>query len=58
VLTKIITAHDWLPCKCIPTNLRAARRAPTLGKTVLVRADAVPNAEIVCGWTRNTSRAE
>lgn len=60
VLTKIITAHDWLSVQVHPDDAYAQRveRQP-FGKTecwyVLA---AQPNSEIVYGWTRDTSRAE
>jgi mannose-6-phosphate isomerase len=60
VLTKIITAHDWLSVQVHPDDAYAQRvEHQPFGKTecwyVLA---AQPNAEIVYGWTRDTSRAE
>lgn len=60
VLTKIITAHDWLSVQVHPDDAYAQRveRQP-FGKTECWYVlDAQPNAQIVYGWNRNTSRAE
>jgi mannose-6-phosphate isomerase len=60
VLTKIITAHDWLSVQVHPDDAYAQRvEHQPFGKTECWYVlDAAPNAEIVYGWTRNTSRAE
>ncbi len=60
VLTKIITAHDWLSVQVHPDDAYARRvEHQPFGKTecwyVLA---AQPNAQIVYGWTRDTSREE
>ncbi len=60
VLTKIITAHDWLSVQVHPDDAYAQRvEHQPFGKTecwyVLA---AQPKAQIVYGWTRDTSRAE
>ncbi len=60
VLTKIITAHDWLSVQVHPDDAYAQRvEHQPFGKTecwyVLA---AAPGAEIVYGWTRQTSRDE
>ena len=60
VLTKIITAHDWLSVQVHPDDAYAQRvEHQPFGKTecwyVLA---AQPNAQIVYGWTRDTSRRE
>ena len=60
VLTKIITAHDWLSVQVHPDDAYAQRvEHQPFGKTecwyVLA---AEPNAQIVYGWTRDTSREE
>lgn len=60
VLTKIITAHDWLSVQVHPDDAYAQRveHQPN-GKTecwYVFSAD--PGAELVVGWTRDTSRAE
>jgi mannose-6-phosphate isomerase len=60
VLTKIITAHDWLSVQVHPDDAYAQRvEHQRVGKTecwyvMAARADA----ELVVGWTRGTSRAE
>ena len=60
VLTKIITAHDWLSVQVHPNDAYAQRvEHQPVGKTecwyvMAARADA----ELVVGWTRDTSRAE
>ena len=60
VLTKIITAHDWLSVQVHPDDAYAQRvEHQAFGKTECWYVlDAQPNAEIVYGWTRDTSRAE
>jgi mannose-6-phosphate isomerase len=60
VLTKIITAHDWLSVQVHPDDAYAQRvEHQPFGKTecwyVLA---AQPDAQIVYGWTRDTSRNE
>ena len=60
VLTKIITAHDWLSVQVHPDDAYAQRvEHQPFGKTecwyVLA---AAPGSEIVYGWTRDTSREE
>lgn len=60
VLTKIISAHDWLSVQVHPNDAYAQRvERQRVGKTecwyvMAARADA----ELVVGWTRDTSRAE
>jgi len=60
VLTKIITAHDWLSVQVHPDDAYAQRvEHQPFGKTECWYVlDAQPNAEIVYGWTRDTSREE
>jgi mannose-6-phosphate isomerase len=60
VLTKIITAHDWLSVQVHPDDAYAQRvEHQPFGKTECWYVlDAQPNAEIVYGWTRDTSRGE
>lgn len=60
VLTKIITAHDWLSVQVHPDDSYAQRvEHQPFGKTECWYVlDAQPNAQIVYGWTRDTSRAE
>jgi len=60
VLTKIITAHDWLSVQVHPDDAYAQRvEHQPFGKTECWYVlDAQPNAQIVYGWTRNTSREE
>ncbi|MGC1382087.1 MAG: type I phosphomannose isomerase catalytic subunit [Candidatus Baltobacteraceae bacterium] len=60
VLTKIITAHDWLSVQVHPDDAYAQRvEHQPFGKTECWYVlDAQPGAEIVYGWTRDTSRAE
>ncbi len=60
VLTKIITAHDWLSVQVHPDDAYAQRvEHQPFGKTECWYVlDAAPNAEIVYGWARDTSRAE
>lgn len=60
VLTKIITAHDWLSVQVHPDDAYARRveHQPN-GKTecwFVFRAQ--PDAQLVLGWSRDTSRAE
>jgi mannose-6-phosphate isomerase len=60
VLTKIITAHDWLSVQVHPDDAYAQRvEHQPVGKTecwyVLA---AQPQAQIIYGWTRDTSREE
>ena len=60
VLTKIITAHDWLSVQVHPGDAYARRvEHQPFGKTECWYVlDAQPNAQIVYGWTRDTSRSE
>lgn len=60
VLTKIITAHDWLSVQVHPDDAYAQRvEHQPFGKTECWYVlDAQPGAEIVYGWNRNTSREE
>lgn len=60
VLTKIITAHDWLSVQVHPDDAYAQRvEHQPFGKTECWYVlDAAPGAEIVYGWTRDTSREE
>jgi mannose-6-phosphate isomerase len=60
ILTKIITAHDWLSVQVHPNDRYAQRvEHQTFGKTecwyVLA---AAPDAQLVVGWKRETSRGE
>lgn len=60
ILTKIIDAHDWLSVQVHPGDAYAQRveHQPN-GKTecwYVLRAQ--PGAELVMGWTRDTSREE
>ncbi|HEU5479729.1 MAG TPA: type I phosphomannose isomerase catalytic subunit, partial [Candidatus Tumulicola sp.] len=60
VLTKIITAHDWLSVQVHPDDAYAQRveHQPN-GKTECWYVFAAePGAQLVLGWTRDTSRAE
>jgi mannose-6-phosphate isomerase len=60
VLTKIITAHDWLSVQVHPDDAYAQRveHQPN-GKTESWYVfSAEPNAQLVLGWTRDTSREE
>lgn len=60
ILTKIITAHDWLSVQVHPDDAYAERvEHQPFGKTEswFVLA-AEPGAELVVGWARETSRAE
>jgi mannose-6-phosphate isomerase len=60
VLTKIITAHDWLSVQVHPGDAYAQRvEHQPFGKTECWYVlDAQPNAQIVYGWNRDTTRAE
>jgi mannose-6-phosphate isomerase len=60
VLTKIISAHDWLSVQVHPDDAYAQRvEHQPFGKTECWYVlDAQPGAQIVYGWTRDTSRAE
>ncbi len=60
VLTKIITAHDWLSVQVHPDDAYAQRvEHQPFGKTECWYVmDAQPGAQIVYGWTRATSRDE
>jgi mannose-6-phosphate isomerase len=60
VLTKIITAHDWLSVQVHPDDAYAQRvEHQPFGKTECWYVlDAQPNAQIVYGWVRDTSRDE
>jgi mannose-6-phosphate isomerase len=60
VLTKIITAHDWLSVQVHPDDAYAQRveHQPN-GKTECWYVfSAEPDAELVLGWSRDTSRRE
>jgi mannose-6-phosphate isomerase len=60
VLTKIITAHDWLSVQVHPDDAYAQRveHQPN-GKTECWYVfSAQPGAELVLGWKRDTSREE
>jgi mannose-6-phosphate isomerase len=60
ILTKIITAHDWLSVQVHPNDAYAQRvEAQPLGKTECWYVLAAErDAELVVGWSRDTSRAE
>ena len=60
ILTKIITAHDWLSVQVHPDDAYAQRvEHQPFGKTECWYVlDAQPDAKLVYGWTRNTSREE
>src|SRR5580704_15608188 len=60
VLTKIITAHDWLSVQVHPDDAYAQRvEHQPYGKTECWYVlDAQPQAQIIYGWTRDTSRQE
>ncbi len=60
VLTKIIDAHDALSVQVHPTDAYAQRvEHQQNGKTECWYIfDAKPGAELVLGWTRDTTRAE
>jgi mannose-6-phosphate isomerase len=60
VLTKIITAHDWLSVQVHPNDAYAQRveHQPN-GKTECWYVlEAAPDAQLVLGWARKTSRHE
>jgi mannose-6-phosphate isomerase len=60
VLTKIITAHDWLSVQVHPDDAYAQRieHQPN-GKTECWYVfSAQPDAQLVLGWSRDTSREE
>ena len=60
ILTKIITAHDWLSVQVHPDDAYAQRvEHQPFGKTECWFVfSAQPGAELVLGWTRDTSREE
>lgn len=60
ILTKIITAHDWLSVQVHPNDAYARRvEGQPFGKTECWYViDARPGAQLVVGWTRDTSRGE
>jgi mannose-6-phosphate isomerase len=60
VLTKIITAHDWLSVQVHPDDAYAQRvEHQANGKTESWYVfSAQPGAQLVLGWTRDTSREE
>ncbi len=60
ILTKIITAHDWLSVQVHPNDAYAQRvEAQPFGKTECWYVLAAErDAELVVGWSRDTSRAE
>ncbi len=60
VLTKIITAHDWLSVQVHPDDAYAQRvEHQPFGKTECWYVLAAgPGSEIVYGWARDTSREE
>ena len=60
VLTKIITAHDWLSVQVHPDDAYAQRVEHQVnGKTECWYVFAAqPDAQLVLGWTRDTSREE
>jgi len=60
VLTKIITAHDWLSVQVHPDDAYAQRvEHQPFGKTECWYVlSAQPQAQLVLGWTRDTSREE
>lgn len=60
VLTKIITADDWLSVQVHPDDVYARRvERQANGKTECWYVFAAkPDAELVLGWTRDTSREE
>ncbi|HVA33707.1 MAG TPA: type I phosphomannose isomerase catalytic subunit [Candidatus Baltobacteraceae bacterium] len=60
ILTKIITAHDWLSVQVHPDDAYAQRveHQPN-GKTECWYVfSARPDSQLVLGWTRDTSREE
>jgi mannose-6-phosphate isomerase len=60
ILTKIITAHDWLSVQVHPDDAYAQRiEHQACGKTECWYVlDAQPDAELVVGWLHDTSRDE
>jgi mannose-6-phosphate isomerase len=60
ILTKIITAHDWLSVQVHPDDAYARRvEHQHNGKTECWYVfSAEPGAQLVLGWTRDTSRGE
>jgi mannose-6-phosphate isomerase len=60
ILTKIITAHDWLSVQVHPDDAYAQRvEHQPFGKTECWFVfSAQPGAQLVLGWTRDTSREE
>lgn len=60
VLTKIITAHDWLSVQVHPDDAYARRvEHQANGKTECWYVfSAEPDAQLVLGWSRDTSREE
>lgn len=60
VLTKIITAHDWLSVQVHPDDAYAQRvEHQQNGKTECWFVfSAEPDAQLVVGWSRDTSREE
>jgi mannose-6-phosphate isomerase len=60
ILTKIITAHNWLSVQVHPDDAYAQRvEHQPVGKTecwYVIAAE--PKAELVVGWSRDTSREE
>jgi mannose-6-phosphate isomerase len=60
VLTKIITAHDWLSVQVHPNDAYAQRvEHQANGKTECWYVfSAEPGAQLVVGWARDTSREE
>lgn len=60
ILTKIITAHDWLSVQVHPDDAYAQRvEHQANGKTECWYVfSAEPGAQLVLGWTRDTSREE
>ncbi len=60
ILTKIIEARDWLSVQVHPGDAYAQRvEKQPFGKTECWYVlDAVPQAELVLGWSHDTNRAE
>jgi acetate kinase len=60
ILTKIITAHDWLSVQVHPDDAYAQSvEGKPFGKTECWYVMAAePGAELVVGWSRDTSREE
>lgn len=60
ILTKIITAHDWLSVQVHPDDAYAQKvEHQANGKTECWYVfSAQPDSELVLGWTRDTSREE